>query len=113
MLDGIEQVAERATQAVNRPCHDDIELPPAGVLEHGIEARPRGDHRAQQSAMPAFGFLSSATVAFSPTAHCLSNKLNDKQPPFGGCTNQIVANSLVGFRAAAAPALSRAMNGRG
>src|SRR5262249_9491723 len=32
--------AQRVAQAVNRPCHDDIELPPAGVLEHGIEARP-------------------------------------------------------------------------
>ena len=30
---------QRAAQAVNRPCHDDIECPPAGVLEHGIEAR--------------------------------------------------------------------------
>jgi hypothetical protein len=37
---GVEQVAQRAAQAVNRPRHDDIELPPAGVLEHGIEARP-------------------------------------------------------------------------
>jgi len=26
---------ERAAQAVNRPCHDDIEFPPASVLEHG------------------------------------------------------------------------------
>src|SRR5262249_39016666 len=40
VLDRIEQVAQRATQAVNRPSHDDIESPTAGVLEHGIEARP-------------------------------------------------------------------------
>src|SRR5215475_9558093 len=40
VLDRVEQVDQRATQAVNRPSHDDIELPPAGVLEHGIEARP-------------------------------------------------------------------------
>src|SRR5262249_4275064 len=40
VLDRVEQVAQRAAQAVNRPCHDDIELPPAGVLEHGVKARP-------------------------------------------------------------------------
>src|SRR5215467_426235 len=40
MLDRIEQIAQRAAQAVNRPCHDDIEFPPAVVREHGIEAMP-------------------------------------------------------------------------
>src|SRR6516225_7435795 len=40
VLDRVEQVNEGTAQAVNRPCHDDIELPPAGVLEHGIESRP-------------------------------------------------------------------------
>ena len=40
MLDRVEQIAQRAAQAVNRPSHDDVEFPPAGVLEHGIEARP-------------------------------------------------------------------------
>src|SRR5262249_28077086 len=33
-------IFSKAAQAVNRSCHDDIEFPPAGVLEHGIEARP-------------------------------------------------------------------------
>src|SRR5262249_21477618 len=40
VLDRVEQVDQRATQAVNRPSHDDIESPTTGVLEHGIEARP-------------------------------------------------------------------------
>src|SRR5215471_18482671 len=40
VLDCVEQINEGTAQAVNRPCHDDIELPPAGVLEHGIESRP-------------------------------------------------------------------------
>src|SRR4029077_10084899 len=40
VLDRVEQVDEGTAQAVNRPCHDDIELPPTGVLEHRIEARP-------------------------------------------------------------------------
>ena len=40
MLDCVKQVDQRAAQAVNRPGHDDIELPSAGVLEHGIEAGP-------------------------------------------------------------------------
>src|SRR5262245_51821801 len=40
VLDCVEQVNEGAAQAVNRPCHDDVELPPASVLEHGIESRP-------------------------------------------------------------------------
>src|SRR6516165_5730567 len=40
VLDGVEQVAQRAAHSVDRPSHNDIELPPAGVLEHGIEARP-------------------------------------------------------------------------
>src|SRR5262249_1855175 len=32
VLDRVEQVAQRAAQAVNRPSHDDIESPAAGVL---------------------------------------------------------------------------------
>src|SRR5262245_63474149 len=40
VLDRGEQVNEGPAQAVYRPCHDDIELPPAGVLEHGVEPRP-------------------------------------------------------------------------
>jgi hypothetical protein len=30
---------QRAAQAGNRPCHDDIEFPSVGVLEHGLAAR--------------------------------------------------------------------------
>src|SRR5262249_2697946 len=39
VLDRVEQVAQRATQAVNRPSHDDIESPTAGVFEHSVESR--------------------------------------------------------------------------
>src|SRR5215510_8965391 len=34
-----KSLSERPKRS-NRPCHDDIELPPASVLEHGVEARP-------------------------------------------------------------------------
>ena len=40
MPDGAEQVDQRPTKPIYCPCHGDIELPPAGVLEHGIESRP-------------------------------------------------------------------------
>src|SRR5262249_44548156 len=40
VLDRVEQVNEGTAQRIHRPRHDDIELPPAGVLEHGIESRP-------------------------------------------------------------------------
>src|SRR6476661_8893073 len=40
MPDGAEQVEQRPTKPIYCPGHDDIELPPGGVLEHGIESRP-------------------------------------------------------------------------
>src|SRR5262249_62067978 len=39
VLDGVEQVAQRAPHSVDCPSHNDIEAPSSCVLEHGIEAR--------------------------------------------------------------------------
>ena len=39
MLDRAEQIDQRPSQAIDRPGHDDVELAPAGVLEHRVEPR--------------------------------------------------------------------------
>src|SRR5262245_58445283 len=39
VLDGLKQVDQRPSQAVNGPGHHHIEFAPAGVLEHAIEPR--------------------------------------------------------------------------
>src|SRR4029077_13123951 len=38
MLNDVEQISERAPEAVDGPRHHHIEPPPTGVLQHGIEA---------------------------------------------------------------------------
>jgi hypothetical protein len=40
VLDGAQQVDRRSAEPVDGPCHDDIELASAGILEQGIEAGP-------------------------------------------------------------------------
>jgi hypothetical protein len=38
MLDGAEQVDQGPAQPVDRPHQDNIEVPPAGVVEHPVQA---------------------------------------------------------------------------
>ena len=38
MLDRSQQVQEAAPNAVSGPGHNDVELPPAGVVQHPVEA---------------------------------------------------------------------------
>src|SRR5262249_41291869 len=40
VLDYVKQVYERAAEAIYRPRHGNIKLPPAGVLEQAIKTRP-------------------------------------------------------------------------
>jgi hypothetical protein len=39
-LDRAEQIDERTAKAIDRPGHHNVELAPARVRQHGIEARP-------------------------------------------------------------------------
>jgi hypothetical protein len=40
VLDGSQQIDQRATRPIDGPGHKDIELPAASILEHGVKARP-------------------------------------------------------------------------
>ena len=40
MLDGAEQIDQGPAEPIDGPGHDDVELAPAGVLQHRIEPRP-------------------------------------------------------------------------
>jgi len=39
MLDGAEQIDQGAAHPIDGPSHDHVELPAAGVVEHGIKRR--------------------------------------------------------------------------
>ena len=39
VLDGAQQIDQRPAKPVNRPGHHDVELAPAGILEHRVKAR--------------------------------------------------------------------------
>ena len=39
VLDGAQQIDQRPAKPINRPGHHDVELAPAGILEHRVKAR--------------------------------------------------------------------------